>query len=78
MDAFTVALDLLNKGGTLAVVLGIAFAVWRKELVLGWQYREKESELETCKVVAEAYQTKIEAKLERLEAERDRRDVPAS
>jgi hypothetical protein len=70
-QSFNAALEFINKAGTLGTFLLIAAALWKKQLVLGWQYAEKDEELETCRIVANAYATKTEAKLERLEQQLD-------
>lgn len=66
-QGFNAFLEFINKAGTIGTFLVVAAALWKRQLVLGWQYDEKDQELETCRIVANAYATKTEAKLERLE-----------
>lgn len=66
-QGFNAFLEFINKAGTIGTFLIVAAALWKKQLVLGWQYDEKDQELETCRIVANAYATKTEAKLEHLE-----------
>lgn len=75
MDIFNAAVEFVNKAGTVGLAVGLGYALWKRHLVLGWQYDEKSKELETCQMVNTAYSTKTETRLEKLETERDKRNA---
>jgi hypothetical protein len=76
MENFDAILNLADKIGVMAGGILLGIALHKKMLVLGWTYAECQSRLETCGTIATGYATKIEAKLERLEAQREKQNAP--
>lgn len=76
MDDFSEILNIADKIGVVAGGILLGVALHRKLLVLGWVYQECQDRLTTCGTIAEGYATKVEAKLERLEAAQEKRNAP--
>jgi hypothetical protein len=73
MDGIDVTLDLVERGGIVAVFLILAIFIWKKYLVPGWIYEEVLSNLTECQKINATYASRIETRLHQLEEERDKR-----
>lgn len=73
MDVLQQVFEFIDKAGTIGLAIGVAYGLWKRHIVLGWVYGECEMRLQNLDVLLNAHAAKMEAKIERLEAERDKR-----
>lgn len=66
-------LEFVNTGGSVAIVIIVSIGLWRKELILGWVYRDLEIQCQELRTLLNAHATRTEARIDMLEKERDSR-----
>lgn len=66
-------LDIIDKGGSAAIVIFVAIGLWKKEIVLGWVYRDLEKQCEELRTLLATHAERTEKRVDMLEQERDRR-----
>ena len=79
MEAYLPLIDFLSKAGPTALLVAVGVAVHRKFLVLGREMEQCEKRVNVLEQLATKHADKLEARLDKFEAEREGRGVsPAS
>lgn len=73
---FAQVLAAADKLGVIVGMLIVAYALWKKHLVIGWVYDQTATENKELKALLNAHASKTEARVESLEQERDKRYGP--
>jgi hypothetical protein len=66
-------LDVIDKGGSVAIIIIVATGLWKKELVLGWVYRDLETQCAELRTLLASHASRTEARVDMLEKQRDER-----
>jgi hypothetical protein len=75
VEAYLPLIEFLSKAGPTAILVGIGIAVNKGWLVLGREYNECSKQRDAYKLLLDNHADKLEARLDKYEAEREGRNV---